>query len=49
MLGCVAGAFIAVLGGIAGSPVISIVGAIICGGFCVDMIRTMVAMKPRRG
>jgi hypothetical protein len=49
MLGCVVGALIAVLGGIAGSPVISIAGAIICGGFCLDMIRMMVVMKPRRG
>lgn len=49
MLGCAGGVLIAVLGGIAGSSVISIIGAVICGGFCLDMIRVMVVMKPRRG
>jgi hypothetical protein len=48
MLGCLAGALIAVVGGIAGSPVISIVGAVICGGFCLDMVRMMVAMRAKR-
>ena len=49
MLGCVAGALIAVVGGLASSQAVSIAGAVICAGFCLDMIRTMVVMKPKRG
>jgi hypothetical protein len=47
VVGCIAGALIAVVGGIVGSSVISTAGVIICGGFCLDMIRMMVVMKPK--
>ena len=48
MSGCVAGALIAVVGGLLGQPAIAIIGAVICGAFCLDMVRTM-ALKPKRG
>jgi hypothetical protein len=49
MLGCVAGAVIAVVGGLTSSEAMSIAGAVICSGFCFEMIRTMVVVKPKRG
>ena len=48
MLGCLAGAGLSVLGGIAHEPVLTISGAVICAGFCLQMIR-MMAFKPRQG
>lgn len=48
MLGCLAGAVLSVLGGIVHEPVLTISGAVICAGFCLQMIR-MVAFKPRQG
>jgi hypothetical protein len=47
MTGCIVGALVAVVGGLVHQPVLAIVGAIICGGFCLDMVRTM-AVKPKR-
>jgi hypothetical protein len=48
MLGCLVGALIAFVGGLVAQPVIAIGGAVICGAFCLDMIRTM-AVRPKRG
>ena len=48
MLGCVAGALLSVLGGLAHQPVLTIFGAVICAAFCLEMIR-MMAFKPHRG
>ncbi|MGZ4280495.1 MAG: hypothetical protein ACXVEM_00230 [Gaiellaceae bacterium] len=48
MAGCGAGALVAVIGGLVDEPAVAIAGAVICGAFCVDMIRAM-AMSPKRG
>ena len=48
MLGCLAGAVLSVIGGLAHQPVLEVSGAVICGVFCVQMIR-MMAFRPRRG
>jgi hypothetical protein len=47
MLGCLAGALLSVIGGVVHVPIIEVSGAVICGGFCLLMIR-MMAFKPRR-
>ena len=47
MLGCLAGALLSVIGGLAHVPSLEIAGAVICGGFCLQMIR-MMAFKPKR-
>jgi hypothetical protein len=46
MLGCLAGALLSVIGGLARVPIVEVSGAVICAGFCLLMIRTM-AFKPR--
>jgi hypothetical protein len=48
MLGCVAGALVAVLGGVLALPVLAIAGAVICGGFCLNMVR-MTLLRPKQG
>ena len=48
MLGCLAGAVLSVIGGLVDEPVLTIGGAVICAGFCLQMIR-MMAFNPRRG
>ena len=48
MLGCVFGALVAVIGELAHQPIVAIAGAVICGGFCLPMLRTMV-VRPRGG
>jgi hypothetical protein len=48
MLGCGAGVLVAVAGAVFEVPVMAIGGAIICGGFCLDMVRMMVP-RPKRG
>jgi hypothetical protein len=47
MLGCLAGALLSIIGGLAHEPVLTISGAVICGGFCLQMI-WMMAFKPSR-
>lgn len=42
MLGCLAGAVLSVIGGLVHEPVLTIGGAVICGAFCLQMIRMMV-------
>lgn len=49
MLGCAGGALVSVVGGVLDSPIVAIGGAIVCGAFCLDMIRMMVVMRPKRG
>ena len=48
MLGCLAGALLSIIGGLAHEPVLTISGAVICAGSCLQMIR-MMAFKPNRG
>ena len=48
IIGCGAGAFVSVAGGLLGLAVIAIGGAFICGAFCLDMVWTMV-VRPKRG
>jgi NCAIR mutase (PurE)-related protein len=47
MLGCLAGALLSVIGGLVHVPVLEVGGAVICAGFCLQMIR-MMAFKPKR-
>lgn len=47
MLGCLAGALLSIIGGLVHEPVLTISGAVICAGFCLQMIR-MMAFKPTR-
>ena len=47
MIGCVAGALLSVIGGLVHEPVLTIGGAVICGAFCLQMIRMMV-FRPHR-
>jgi hypothetical protein len=47
MLGCLAGAGLSIIGGLVHAPTLEVTGAVICAGFCVQMIR-MMAFKPRR-
>jgi hypothetical protein len=49
MLACAVGARMAVVGGVFNSSVVAILGAVICGGLCIDMVRMMVVMRPKRG
>jgi hypothetical protein len=46
MLGCLAGALLSIIGGLVHEPGLTISGAVICAGFCLQMIRTM-AFKPK--
>ena len=48
MLGCVFGVLIGVIGELAHQPMVAIAGAVICAGFCVQMLRTMV-VRPKGG
>jgi Na+/H+ antiporter NhaC len=47
LLGCGAGVLLLALGAAFEAPVVAIGGAIICGAFCLDMVRMMVG-RPRR-
>lgn len=47
MLGCLAGALLSIIGGLVHVPILEISGAVICGVFCLQMIR-MMAFKPSR-
>ena len=47
MLGCLAGALLSIAGGLVHEPVLTVSGAVICAGFCLQMIR-MTAFKPNR-
>lgn len=47
MLCCFAGALLSIIGGVVHEPVLTISGAVICAGFCLQMIRVMV-FKPHR-
>jgi uncharacterized membrane protein AbrB (regulator of aidB expression) len=47
MLGCLAGALLSIIGGLLHVPILEITGAVICAGFCLQMIR-MMAFKPRQ-
>jgi hypothetical protein len=48
MLGCVFGALVAVIGGLAHQPIVAIAGTVICAAFCLAMLRTMV-VRPKGG
>jgi hypothetical protein len=48
MLGCLSGAMLALIGGLVHEPILAISGSVICGGFCLQMIR-MMAFSPERG
>ena len=47
MLGCLGGALLSIVGGVVHVPIIELSGAVICAGFCLQMIR-MMAFKPNR-
>jgi hypothetical protein len=47
MLGCVAGALLSIIGGRLHVPILEGAGAVICAGFCLQMIR-MMGFKPRQ-
>jgi uncharacterized membrane protein AbrB (regulator of aidB expression) len=47
MLGCIAGALLSIIGGLLHVPILEVTGAVICAGFCLQMIR-MMAFKPRQ-
>lgn len=47
MLGCAVGAVLSVIGGLVHEPVLTVGGAVICGTFCLLMIRMMV-LRPHR-
>jgi hypothetical protein len=47
MLGCVGGALLSIVGGVVRVPTLEVSGAVICAGFCLQMIR-MMAFKPKR-
>jgi hypothetical protein len=46
-LGCGAGILLLALGAVLDAPAVAIGGAIVCGAFCLDMVRMMV-VRPRR-
>jgi hypothetical protein len=48
MLGCGAGVLVAAAGAVFDAPIVAIGVAIICGAFCLDMVRTMVVRPKRR-
>jgi hypothetical protein len=48
MLGCSAGMLLLAGAAAFNAPVVAIAGAVICGAFCIDMVRTMIVL-PRRG
>jgi hypothetical protein len=48
MLGCGLGVLLLVAGAGFGAPVVAIGGAILCGAFCLDMVRMMI-LRPKRG
>jgi hypothetical protein len=48
MVGCGGGLLILVIGSVANLTLLAIAGAVICGAFCLDMIRMMMTMRPRR-
>jgi hypothetical protein len=48
MLGCGAGVLLIAAGAVLSAPVVAIAGAVLCGAFCVDMVRMMV-VRPKRG
>ena len=48
MLGCFGGALLSIIGGLVHAPILEVSGAVICAGFCWQMIR-MMAFKPWRG
>jgi hypothetical protein len=48
LIGCGVGALVSVAGGALSLPVVAIGGAVICGVFCLDMVRMMV-VRPKRG
>jgi hypothetical protein len=48
MLGCLSGAFLAVIGGLVDQPIVTVAGSVICAGFCLQMIR-MTVFSPNRG
>lgn len=47
MLGCLGGALLSILGGVVHVPSLELIGAVICAGFCLQMIR-MMAFKPKQ-
>jgi hypothetical protein len=47
MLGCLSGALLSIIGGLMQVPILELSGAVICAGFCLQMIR-MMAFKPKR-
>jgi hypothetical protein len=46
VVGCLGGALLAIIGGLLDVPILEVTGAVICSGFCLQMIR-MTAFKPR--
>jgi hypothetical protein len=47
MLGCLGGALLSIVGGVVHVPILELSGAVICAGFCLQMVR-MMAFKPKR-
>jgi hypothetical protein len=47
MLGCLGGALLSIVGGVVHLPILEVTGAVICAGFCLQMVR-MMAFKPKR-
>ena len=47
MLGCLGGALLSIVGGVVHVSILEVSGAVICAGFCLQMIR-MMAFKPTR-
>ncbi len=49
VFGCGVGSLILVAGVIFQVPILAISGAVVCGAFCLDMIRMTFAARPKRG
>ena len=47
LLGCLGWALLSIAGGVVHVPILDVSGAMICAGFCLQMIR-MMAFKPNR-
>jgi hypothetical protein len=49
LFGCGVGSLALIAGVVFQLPVLAISGAVVCAAFCLDMIRMMVTMRPKRG
>jgi hypothetical protein len=49
MIGCGVGSLALIAGIVIHLPILAISGAVVCGAFCLDMARMMLATRPKRG